>query len=136
MPKTWLEKLENGASPKVEVIEKPMMGLAAGAKLLISTPVEVRSLVAGLPPGRAVTIPQLRAELARRHGADVTCQLTTSIFLRIVAEAAWDEHLAGKELEEITPFWRIIGPKDPIAKKLRCGVDFLRNQRRFEGLAD
>ena len=42
--------------------------------------------------------------LAHWHNADVTCPLVTGIFLRIVAEAAEEERLAGKSA--ITPYWR------------------------------
>jgi hypothetical protein len=37
----------------------------------------------------------LRRELAQVHGADATCPVSTAIFPRVVAEAAWDDVQAG-----------------------------------------
>jgi hypothetical protein len=133
--KSWHEKLENGRSPEVCVLEKPMLGIAAGAKLLVSTPIEMREYIRHIPMGKAVHISQIREDLARRHKADVTCPLTTGIYLRIVSEAALDELESGKAIGDITPFWRAIGPNDAVAKKIRCGPAFIEEQRRAEGIA-
>jgi len=133
MAKSWSDKLSTGI-PKVETIDRPFAGFPAGATMLVSSPREVQELVAGLQKGQCLTIPDVRAALAKQHGADFTCPLTTSIFLRIVSEAAWDAHLAGEPIDRITPFWRAIAPNDKIAKKLRCGIDFIENARRSEGI--
>lgn len=132
MAKTWAEKLKTGA-PHVDVIDRAFAGVPAGGTLLISSPVEVRDYVQAIPAGQVRTIPAMREDLARVHGADGTCPLTASIFARIVSEAAWDEHLAGAPLDAIAPFWRLVGPMDKVAAKLRCGPDFLRAQRVAEG---
>jgi hypothetical protein len=63
-----------------------------------------------------------------------TCPLTASIFARIAAEAALEDMAGGKPAEKITPFWRLIDPKSPIAKKLSCGPQFLAKMRRTEGI--
>jgi hypothetical protein len=60
------------------------------------------------------------------------CPVSTAIFLRILAEAAWDDLRAGKRVHEITPFWRVIEPGSAIAKKLRATDAWLRNQRQAE----
>jgi hypothetical protein len=49
-----------------------------------------------------------------------------------VAEAAWDEMGAGKATTEVAPFWRVIDPKSPLAKKLRAGPQWLEQQRLAE----
>ena len=72
------------------------------------------------------------ADLARVHGADRTCPLTTGIFLRIVAEAAWEELQAGADPGAITPFWRVIAPDSSLARKLACGTDFIAGMRLYE----
>ncbi len=132
MGKTWAEKMKTG-TPHVDVIDRPFAGISAGSKLLISSPIEVRDYVRGIAAGNTKSIPEMRADLATKHGADATCPLTASIFARIVSEAAWDEHLEGASLSEIAPFWRLVGPNDKVATKLRCGTDFLRAQRAAEG---
>ena len=60
------------------------------------------------------------------------CPVSTAIFMRILAEAAWDDMNAGKSVGEVTPFWRVIEPGSPIAKKLRATEAWLRKQREAE----
>ena len=55
-------------------------------------------------------------------------------FLRIVSEASYEELNSGKNIKEITPFWRIVNPKSNLAKKLACGINFIKIQREIEGL--
>jgi hypothetical protein len=77
----------------------------------------------------------MRKDLAAEHNAEYCCPITAGIFLRIVAEAAYEEYASGKPLKKITPFWRMIDSKTPAAKKLTFGTDFVREQRKKEGLA-
>lgn len=132
MAKTWEEKYHNGKSAKVEKLEKAAAGMKPGQRMLIGTPAMYDAYIRAIPAGQFTTINTLRNDLALEAGADVTCPLTTGIFLRIVAERAWDQHLAGQSREEITPFWRVIEPTSPLAKKLRCGPAFIANQQRQE----
>jgi hypothetical protein len=74
----------------------------------------------------------MRLELAKLHGADATCPVSTEIFLRTVSEAAWDEIEAGTPVTEVTPFWRVVDPKSPLAKKLRAGSGWIEQQRAAE----
>lgn len=130
--KTWKQKLEVAREPQVDVLDKPMMGLAAGTRLLVATPVVVRDFIAGLSCGETRTIPEVRGALAAAYGAEATCPLTTSIFVRIAAEAALDEMREGASVEEITPFWRVVEPGSVLAGKLSCGREFVREQRERE----
>lgn len=132
MKKSWKQKLNINRVPEVEVVEKGFGAITPGTKMLISTPLETEELVNSIPEGKVMFSPEIRATLAAKHGADTTCPLTTGIFLRIIAEAAWDEHLEGKAIKECTPFWRAIDPKSPLAKKLRCGPEFLREMQGAE----
>ena len=132
--KTWNEKLLGRLTPEVEVIERPFAGVPAGSRLLIPTPMLVKEYIEAIPRGEERTIPQMRAELATRHGADASCPMTSSIFVRIVAEAAWEDHLGGRPVESLAPFWRIVQPKSDLAKKLACGTDFVEARRRGEGI--
>lgn len=134
MPKSWKEKLNKEASPEVKVLDKKFSDIPEGAKMLIATPQIIKAYVEDIPAGSSTDIPTLRNDLAITHHADKTCPVTTGIFLRIVAEAAFEDYLAGKKLTEVTPFWRAINPKTPLAKKLACGTDFLKEQREKEGI--
>lgn len=135
MKKTWQQKMETPTGPEVFVTERAKLGFPAGAKMLISTPKEVRDEIRRVPHGTAITKAELGKRLAARHKADVTCPLTTGIFFRIVAEAALDEFEAGTPVEQVAPFWRVVGPKDPAAKKIRCGPEWIAERRRVEGIS-
>lgn len=132
MPKTWHEKMQTRTEPEITPLDKPFAGFPAGAMLLISTPLEIQEVVAAVPKGKAITTLEIRQQLAKKHRADVTCPLTTGIFLRIVAEAALVDEASGKK--RITPFWRAIDPKSPLAKKLSCGPEYVKRRREEEGI--
>jgi hypothetical protein len=131
-PKTWADKMK-AKPPHTVRLDKDFAGVPAGSKLLISCPIEVEDyLRTGVPPGETRSIQQMRRELAARHGADAACPVSTAIFLRTVAEAAWDRLEAGAPTAEVAPFWRVVEPGSPLAKKLRAGSDWIAQQRAAE----
>lgn len=132
MPKPWSAKMQT-PPPFVSVVEKANGKLLPGMRLLISSPLEIDAwLRTHVPLGQTVTVPELRAALAQVHDADACCALTTGIFLRIVAENAWEALQAGAALGEMAPFWRCVEPRSPLAAKLRCGAAWISAQRRAE----
>jgi hypothetical protein len=131
-PKTWAQKMK-AKPPHTVVLDKDFAGVPAGARLLISCPHEVEAYLRNqVPAGETRAIQQMRRELAATHGADAACPVSTAIFLRTVAEAAWDEIEAGKPATEVAPFWRVVEPGSPLAKKLRAGSDWIAHQRQAE----
>ena len=130
--KTWAEKLEGAKPPHVSELKKGFAGFKPGQKLFIASPLLLKERVARIPAGTRKDVAEFRKDLAQEHGADGTCPVSTSIFLRIVAEAALDEVAAGKQVSEVTPFWRIVDPKSPLAGKLSCGIEFLETQMHLE----
>lgn len=134
MPKSWSEKFAHPAVPVVKKLDKPYAGQQPGSSMLIPTPAVVAAYVETIPQGESRSMPRLREDLAEAHRAVFTCPLTAGIFLRIAAERAWELHQAGKPLKSITPFWRAVDVKSPMAKKLACGLDFLQQQRKREKL--
>lgn len=131
-PKTWKQKMA-AKPPHTVVLDKDFAGVAAGSVLLISCPMEVDAyLRTQVPPGQTRNIPQMRHELAAAHGADAACPVSTAIFLRTVAEAAWDDIEAGVPASDVAPFWRVVDPQSPLAKKLRAGPAWIEHQRQSE----
>ena len=59
----------------------------------------------------------MRDDLAKEYNADKTCPVTTGIFLRIVAEASYEEYDNGIDLNTITPFWRIVNPNSKVGRR-------------------
>ena len=130
--KTWSEKRQ-AKPPHTVTLDKDFAGVPAGSRLLISSPVELEDyLREQVPVGTTKAIQQVRRELAVLHKADATCPVSTSIFLRTVAEVAWDQIEAGTPVTEVAPFWRVVDPKSPLAKKLRAGPQWIEQQRHAE----
>lgn len=132
--KTWVEKRDTANKAEVQKIDKAFADMKIGDKMLIATPHIVDDYIRHIPKGHETTLLQMRKDLAAEYNADVTCPLTSGIFLRIVAEAAYEEYEKGKSISKITPFWRMINLKSPAAKKLTFGTGFLLAQRKKEGL--
>lgn len=132
--KTWSQKMRPDMKHEVKVNDKAFADIPAGCSFLIATPSIVNEYVRNIPEGRHVPIKQMREDLAAEYHAEYTCPVTSGIFLRIVAENAWEELMKGKSVSKITPFWRMIDMKSPSAKKLACGMDFIGEMREKEGL--
>lgn len=130
--KSWQDKFNSRAQPAIEVLEKPFAGLQPGQTLLISTPAELDAQLRQIPYGQTESVANLRQTLAALHRADSTCPLTTSIFLRIVAEVALEQIAHGQPVSDVAPFWRVVEPKSPLAQKLSCGPDWITAQRASE----
>ena len=132
--KTWAEKLNIDRTPVIEKVDKDFAGVKTGQMMLIPTPKIVDRYIRQIPKGRQVDTETIRRDLAAEYHAEATCPLTTGIFIRIAAEAAYEEYKNGKPVNKITPFWRVVAEKSSTAKKLTFGTKFLREQRRKEGI--
>jgi hypothetical protein len=132
MAKTWQQKLHPNFQPKRVVLEKPFAGIPAGATLFIGTPLLVKDFIDTIPHGRSLGAADMRQRFARAYQADAMCPVSTGIFLRIVSEAAWEELQQGEKLDQVTPFWRMVVPDSPLAKKLACGSGFIAQMRSAE----
>jgi hypothetical protein len=130
--KTWIEKLHEKKEPQVKKIDKDFWGYTRGDGMYISTPQIIEDYIKQIAIGKSVDTITMRNDLAVENNAVFTCPLTTGIFLRIVAEAANEQLQQGVALKNITPFWRMIEPNSPMAKKLSFGQDFLKEQRKKE----
>jgi len=133
--KTWVEKRNTGNSPVVKRLSVDFADIRSGESMLIATPAIVDAYIRHIPRGKQTTLQQMRKDLAAEYHADKTCPVTAGIFLRIVAEAAWEEYQQGNALRSIAPFWRIMDEKSTTAKKLSFGTEWLLEQRKKEGLS-
>lgn len=131
--KSWADKMEQDHSV-VKILDKDFADMKAGSKMYISNPKVIDAYVGNIPKGKSVTLKTLRHDLAIEHQAEVTCPVTTGIFLRIVAEAANEQLEQGRSIGRITPFWRVIDEKMPLAKKLTFGTWVIQEQRKKEKL--
>jgi hypothetical protein len=99
----------------------------AGQRLSVACPGLLKARIRANPAGTAREIIPPRAELAREHGADATCPISTAVFPRSVAACA----LEPME-DDPPPFRRLVAPQTPLACRLSCGPDFIRHRRAPE----
>ncbi len=114
------------------VLEKRFAGIPAGATLYVATPAIVADYISAIPPGEVRPIERMRRDLAVRNRADASCPVSTAIFVRSVAQIAL-KHLAdGVPVENVAPFWRLVEPGTPIAKRLGIEAEWIVGMREIE----
>jgi hypothetical protein len=135
--KTWTDKVNDLTKEYiVKKVEKDFADIPAGAKMLISTPKIIDDYVRQIPKGKSGSLATMRKDLAIEYGAEYTCPVTSGIFLRIVSEAAHEQIEKGTPMNKVAPFWRVIDEKSALSKKLSFGQNFVKQQRKKEGLVD
>jgi len=132
MRKSWREKLHDSKDlPRVIVIDDRMSQRWGTGTCVIPAPIEVDEIMRGVPSGKLITINQIRASLAKKHGASIGCPITTGIFSNIAARAAEEDAGAGKK--DTTPYWRTLKSKGEINEKYPGGLEAQAKRLRAEG---
>lgn len=103
----------------VDVPDKWALRIGHG-KMLVPSPLLIDTTIKKIPKGRLVTVNIIREWLANEYKADMTCPLTTGIFLNIAANAAEEEKAGGKT--RITPYWRVLKEGGSLNPKFPGGV--------------
>ena len=129
--KTWAEKMK-AKPPHHVILEKDFAGIPKGSKLHISSPEEVAAELKTIPLGSIMSIQAFRRRLAEKNKCDATCPVSTSIFLRIVAEYTWEEFNSSNSIQGLAPFWRVVESSSPMAKKLNFDSAWIDLQRELE----
>jgi len=130
--KTWREKLADSKGlPKVGKVEGKMTTRWGTGTMVIPAPLEVDELMRRVPKGKLVTINELRAALAKKHGVNIACPITTGIFSWIAAHAA--DEAAAEGAKRITPYWRTLKSGGEVNPKYPGGVAALKRQLQSEG---
>jgi hypothetical protein len=99
--------------------------------MVIPAPLEVDAIMKKVRRGNLVTINEIRAILAKKHGADFACPITTGIFAWIAAHAAHEEAAEGKK--RVTPYWRTLKSGGELNPKYPGGLASLKRRLRDEG---
>jgi hypothetical protein len=132
LKKSWREKLADDKDlPKVVEITPDMSQRWGTGTVVIPAPREVDEIMKSVPRGKLITINQIRARLAKRHGATIGCPITTGIFSGIAARAAGEDAAEGKK--DITPYWRTLKVGGVLSDKFPGGVEAQAEKLRAEG---
>jgi len=130
--KSWSEKLEDSKGlPKVEKITGKMSKRWGTGTVVIPAPMEVDEMMRRVREGKLTTINEIRAALAKKHGATVGCPITTGIFAWIAANAAEEQRQKGEK--NITPYWRTLKTGGVINEKYPGGVEAQKKLLEKEG---
>ena len=135
LKQTWREKLEtqgkkNNLPQVVEITGKMSTRWGTGT-VVIPDPMEVDEMMRSVPRGKLTTINQIRARLAKKHGASIGCPITTGIFAGIAARAAEEDAAEGKK--DITPYWRTLKVGGVLNDKYPGGVETQAEKLKAEG---
>lgn len=128
----WYKRFGEARQPRVVTLPSNFAGVKAGATMLISSPAQIAAYMSAIPRGETRTPARMRSDLARLSRAEAMCPVTTSIFLKVIAEVAIRDMEAGKRIDEVAPFWRVIAPQSKIAAKLSCGPEGVEHWARLE----
>tara|TARA_E500000178_G_C16527475_1_gene532900 strand:+ start:156 stop:572 length:417 start_codon:yes stop_codon:yes gene_type:complete len=131
---SWIDKRDSDYSYKIKTSTKSFADVEEGSKMLVATPLIIDSYIKKIPFGTVINLSTLRDDLAHEFQVDTTCPVAAAIFLKIVANASYEELSLGIDISEVAPFWRVVDPDSKLAKKLNCGIEFIINQRINEGL--
>jgi hypothetical protein len=127
-----IEKLRKPQTPEVKPLPDRMSNWGPpGSAMLISTPQDVDAVVSKVPKGKLATLNSLRDALARQHEADLTCPITTGIFLGIVARAAAEMEEMGAK--RVTPYWRVLKSDGTLNDKYPGGIVAQKKRLEAEG---
>jgi len=130
--KSWREKLADSKGlPKIGKITGKMTTRWGTGTMVIPAPKEVDALMKKVPPGKLVTINELRARLALRHKTSIACPITTGIFAWIAAHAAEEAAAEGKRT--VTPYWRTLKSGGQLNEKYPGGIPGLKKRLESEG---
>ena len=123
--------MDNPNLPKLVAIPPKMQKRFGTGTMLVPSPREVEAFIRTVHKGSVTTVSKIREFLAGKHSADVTCPLTTGIFVRIAAEAAEEDASTGKS--KITPYWRVVKDDGSLNPKFPGGVQQQAERLREEG---
>lgn len=129
---TWAERLATSDGIDIRPVPEGRRGMTPGKLMLYPSARMVQEAICAIPEGQAITPKELRASLAGRYGAEYTCPVTTTMMLRIVAEAANEARQNGASRTEIAPVWRVLDAKASALRKLTFDPTWIVEERARE----
>ena len=129
---SWSQKLDQDEGlPKVVPIGPTTSKQWGEGTMVVPAPREVDAIMKAVPSGKLITIQEIRAIVAERHGATIGCPLTVGIFAWIAAHAAEDDHKAKRR--GATPYWRTLKSGGYLNEKYPGGISAQKEKLEAEG---
>lgn len=129
---TWAERLAASNGVDIRPVPEGRRGMTPGKAMLYPTAWMINDAVREIPEGQTVTPKELRTSLAERYDAEYTCPVTTTMMLRIVAEAANEDRGSGMPRNGITPIWRVLDRNASAIRKLTFDPAWILTERSSE----
>lgn len=129
---TWAERIAASDGVDIRPVPEGRRGMTPGKAMLYPSARMVNDAIREIPAGQSITPKELRALLADRHDAEYTCPVTTTMMLRIVAEAANEARGNGSPVSEVTPVWRVLDRRASAMRKLSFDPEWILAERDRE----
>ncbi len=119
---------DNKDMPKYqEITDAKSIEKYGGNKMYFAPPIAYDKVMKLIPPGKVITVGEIRNYFARQSGADFTEPITAGIFVSI---AAWASH---QRMEDKTPYWRTLKVNGELNEKYPGGVEAQKEKLEKEG---
>lgn len=92
----------------------------AAQSMLIPSESMLAAALRAAPPGRLSDLGEMRRGLAAKYGADACCPVTVQ------------QHLVRFSRDGGGPFWRVVDPDRPFARRMSGGPDRIREELAAE----
>jgi hypothetical protein len=102
------------------VIEPRPKGRNGTQSMLIPSEKMVADALRAAPPGRVSDLTELRRKLATKFAADACCPVTVQRHLVRISEGG------------TAPFWRVVDPDRPFARRMSGGAKRIRERLAAE----
>lgn len=101
---------------ELPVIKTRRKGRSSTQSMLIPSEEMVALALWAAPPGQLSDIAGVRQALAKQYGADACCPVTVQ------------RHLVEISQNGTAPFWRIVDPDRPFARRMSGGAERIRER--------
>lgn len=101
-------------------MSNPFITSRNGKSVLIPDRAMLADALNALPPGERSDLAAVRRGLAREHGVDQCCPVTTQ---RLLVQFSQGDDV---------PYWRVVDPAKPFAKRMAGGADRIREKLTAE----
>ena len=114
--------------PKIQIItDRRSIEKYGGDRMYFAPPADYDRVMRLVPPGKLLTVGQIRDYFARRSGADFTEPITAGVFVSI---AAW---ASAQRVGDETPYWRTLKAGGALNPKYPGGIEAQRQRLEAEG---